>query len=175
MAFDELIGRQLGILGGWVTLARTRWTNAANRARTSAYGPADLFEDLRSQFVDNWDSWNEMMELPTEEMIPTAVLRGKWNKLTKTSGEARVKYRLTGASYVKPTLFLTPPAPGAFSFAPADYDVKDTGDFEGKIFFKVKVDLPAAPAAPEVYRGMLLVTLGGETLPLAYLIVVAEP
>jgi hypothetical protein len=173
MAFDELIGRQIGILGGWVTGARKRWVDAANRARTNAYGPADLFADLRSQFVDNWDSWNEMMELPTEDMIPTAVLRGRWDELTRKSGEARVKYRLTYASYVKPSLVRVPPGP--FTFLPGLYDVWDIGDFEGKIFFKVTRNLPNPIAAPEVYRGLLLVTLDGETLPLAYLIVVAEP
>jgi hypothetical protein len=159
MAFDELIRGELSLLNTLLFGAVDRWTNAANRARTSAYTIGDAFQDMRDQFVDNWDTWNLMMGLPTDALLPTVTVHGPYtgfNGVKGLLGKARVNKRLTYAAYNATDLVRLD---GGATIKSGMVTVDDAGDFEGVV--RVKICTAAAPlvapaAGPDVYRGVVL-------------------
>src|SRR5437879_7629480 len=131
MAFDEIIFQQLALVQGFLSGAYNRWRDAANAARSNNFTIDDLFEVWRSQVVDNWDTWNQIMVLPIEERLPTVMLGRKWNKLfdqnnqkQAASGTATVSTRLTNATFNKVPLTLIT---GGNQFAPNDYAIDKIG------------------------------------------------
>jgi len=178
MAFDEVIARQIALWNSLTFDSMQRWKDAANRARTNAYTVADLFADAREQFVANWDAWNEIMDVPTEAALPTVSIQGPWNSLQYAVGKARVRQRLTYATYHKTLLAKF----GGGSFAATDYSVDSAGDFEGVVRVRLLVNPATGPSKaagdePEVYRGIVSVSFPTALgiLPLAWVVVVAEP
>jgi hypothetical protein len=179
MAFDEVVARQVALWNTLTTSSMQRWRDAANRARTSTYTVADLFEDARLQFVANWDAWNEIMDVPTEATLPSVSIRGPWNALQTVTGRARVRQRLTHATYYKTPLTRFG---GGAQFANADYDVDDAGDFEGYVRVRLLANAASGPSLaagdpPDIYRGIVSVSFAPSTnmVPLAWVVVVAEP
>ena len=183
MAFDEIFGPQLAYWDAFITSSLTFWANAANKARTSAYTIDDFFDDLRTQFVRNWDNWNYMMAQPGEDILPTVVVSGTWNNLVNpqgsASGSARVGARLTNAVYLGTALERIG---GGAPIPQGGYVVSDDGTVEGLVKVTMTANAPVAPAGPgpDVYRGLVLADLGpvssGSTpdyRPLAWLIVEA--
>jgi len=179
MALDELIGKQLSLLLGFATNSLTRWRDAANATRQNSFNINNLFEVWRLQFVDNWDTWNQMMELPVQERLPTVTLGGKWDDLAgKAQGFATVNRRLTGATFNKvPLARMT----GGNQIAPTDYTIAVIGDFDGTVQVSMQANIPKAqqPAKgiDDVYFGPLLGKFSGDPMfqPLAWIAVVVEP
>ena len=175
MAFDEVIAGELTLVGSYLTNYLNRLKAALNLSRTNAYTIDALWEDVRAQFVENWDTWNQMMGLPTDSVLPSAIIRGTWNNLNTMSATARVNRRLTNAVYERTPL-------GRFGGGAAigrdDYSVAPAGDFEGyvQVTLNVNATQPAGNR-PEVYRGMVLVKQQGdvEFQALAWVVVVVDP
>jgi hypothetical protein len=184
MAFDEIFVQQLTLVQTLLTGAFTRWRDAANAARSNTFTIDDLFEVGRSQFVENWDTWNKVMVLPIQERLPTVMLGGTWNNLydvnnpkQAASGTAMVSARLTSPNFNQAPLVLI--TGGNQQIGPNDYTVDVTGDFDGTVKVTMKNNAPQQPAAGtnDVYVGPILVKLTGEVdfHPVAWIAVVAEP
>ncbi len=175
MALDELIGKQLGILQGFTIKTLTRWRDAANSARLSVFTVDDLFEVFRDQFVNNWDTWNDLMAMPIAERLPTVALRGQYNDMVgKAQGSANVNRRLTAATYGDKVALER--LSGGAEILPDAYDVTAIGDFEGDVNVAMVKNVTTAPVAgiPDVYFGPLIATFPGEKpAPIAWIVVVA--
>jgi hypothetical protein len=171
MAFDELISPQAALLQALTSGAWDRWKMAANRARTSAYTIDDLFEDVRSQFVDNWDAWNRMMGMPTETQLPTVTIQARYNALSGLSGQARVHPRLTNMDFLGPPL---EQLGGAQTISA--YSVGKSGAFDGYVNVTLAQNVPAPAGSFDVYRGLVLTSLSGANkwTPLSWVVVVAN-
>jgi hypothetical protein len=169
MAFDELISPQAALLQSLLANAWARWSSAANRARTSTYTIDDLFEDLRQQFVSNWDTWNDVMGLPTLTQLPTVTIQGQYSNLTGLTGEARVSQRLTYATY------LTPPLEQVGGANTVPFAAAKTGLFDGSVQVTLAGNAALPAPGPDVYRGVVLGDPQGGTSwePLAWVVVVA--
>lgn len=177
MAKDELISGQIGRLARYFEESRVRWRDAANEARGAGFDINRLFHYSRLQFVDNWDTWNDLMLFPgtPDAPLPTISHRRRIGSLpapTPGAPETSSTYvpaRLTSATFGK-----TPLEPfGAGAPIPVgSYELSLTGDYDGRLVFELTAEVPAAG----VYRGLALADLtGGASLePLAWLVVVAE-
>lgn len=179
MAFDEVILGELALLNGYLINFRNRWLVAANLARTNVYTIDHLFEDARQQFVDNWDTWNRVMGLPTEDLLPAAIVRGTHADFTAgptpPSGMARVGQRLTNVVLAGTTLGRFG---GGAGIPDTDYTIGVAGDFDGSLRISnvLNVSAPAA-GTRDVYRGLALGTFPGANTaqPIAWLVVCVEP
>lgn len=180
MPFDEIFVQQLTLVQGYWGSAFNRWRDTANAARSNTFTMAQLFEAYRLQFVDNWDTWNQIMVLPIQERLPTISLGGRWNQLTTgpASGSASLNRRLDTPAFNKIALQRTS---GGNTIPATDYSLTVSGDFSGTVTVTMLNNIASGqqPAAgvDDVYVGPLLVKLTGETVfkPLAWIAVVAEP
>lgn len=174
MAWDELISQQTSYLTGLAAKAWIRWVEAANRARTSAYTFDDLFDDIREQFVDQWDTWNQLMGLPIATHLPSLTIAGKWDQLKGRNGKTRVNVRLTNAALLTTPLEALGGANTKEIVAP---DVGKTGTFDGEVKVQMTDNAPSAPAGThDVYRGLALAQLipGTSFEPIAWIVVIAS-
>jgi hypothetical protein len=171
MAFDELLSPQAAYLQSMASTAWDRWKAAANRARTSAYTLDDLFEDLRSQFVENWDTWNQMMGLPTETQLPTVTIQAQYNALSNKSGQARVHPRLTNMDFLAPPLEQL-----GGNQTIATYTVAKTGVFDGYVQVTLGQNVNQPAGNFDVYRGLVLTSMQGANSwkPLSWVVVIAN-
>ena len=177
MAADELLSGQIGRLAKYLEDTRRRWRDAANAARANPnYSIDDLFHEARAQFVDNWDTWTDLVLFPgaPEGPMPTISLRRAIGTPPIPSAAAPhtsstyVAGRLSDASFDKTAL--EPFGAGA-AIPVGSYDLSFSGDFDGRLVLELKAEPPAAG----VYRGLALADLSGGSSPepLAWLVVVA--
>ena len=182
MPFDEILLQQVALVQGYWGAAFTRWRDAANAARSNNFTIAQFFEVCRTQFVANWDTWNQVMALPIQHRLPTITVTGKYDQFSvvQPSGTVVVTERLdAAATFNQVDLQRTR---GGNVIAAADYSITVGGDFNGSVTVTMLNDIAAAqaPAAgvDDVYVGPLLVkptAADPHFRPLAWIVVVAEP
>src|SRR5947208_4569303 len=134
MALDDLLSYNFGVLNGFLLKAMKRWRDAANDARKPAYTVDDLFTNMREQFVDNWDTWNDLMSFTGSPVTPTVIIKGQAGAIQGRNGSAWVSQRLTG---------LTSPANlastdldrlgGGATIAAQNVAIAFKGDFDGQV------------------------------------------
>lgn len=182
MAIEDVVLLNLGVWGSFLQRSVERWTKAAMDARVVGYDINDLFETMREQFVENWDTSSELTRFSGYPVTPTVVIQGRFDALTGRTGAVYVRQRLTGVpagDYIKTDLErIGNPAdkiasasvgvelPTALSGGDYPYD------FDGKAIVRLSANAPVAG----VYRGLILVKFPTSATPepLTWVVVVAD-
>ena|SRR5688572_1827732 len=172
MAADDFLASQIGTIRGYLGRSLIRWRDIVNASRNPApaYGFDDLFDAMRQQFVDNWDTWIALSGFPGSPVMPTVTIRGPHNGLVGLRGQAFVGQQLVGlvAGDFRPTPM---EEWGGANVINNPFNAAPTGDFSGQVLVTMAANAPAAGT----YRGMVLVQYPGGAgfEPLAWVVVVA--
>ena len=170
MAVDDFLASQVGTIRGYLGRSLIRWRNVANAGRNAAFNYDALFEAMRAQWVDNWDTWIALSEFPGSPVMPTVVIRGPANGLVGLTGQAFVGRQLVGLVQADFRATTMEEFGGANVIA-NPFNAVPTGDFSGQVLVTMAANAPAAGT----YRGMVLVRMPGAAGddPLAWVVVVA--
>ena len=177
MAVDDFLASQVGTIRGYLGRSLIRWRDAMIAGRVPGIpGPGftwdHLFEAMRAQWTDNWDTWIALSEFAGSPVMPTVTIRGAHGALIGRTGQAFVGRQLFGLA--APDFTATPmedfngPAANVIN---NPFTAAPTGDFSGQVLVTMASNAPAAGT----YRGMVLVRLpgGAGQEPLAWVVVVA--
>jgi len=150
MAFDELLNKNFGIVTGYLNATFIRWTAAANAARLPGFTSDKLFKVMRAQFVDNWDTWNHLME--GYSTVPTVTFNLAATDVAPKTKSTIVKQRLTGVIFDQTAL---EQFNGTNVITPAQYAVGVTGLFDGELSVTLNY-IPSGTGTAGEYRGLVL-------------------
>ncbi|MDJ0850336.1 MAG: hypothetical protein QNK04_18350 [Myxococcota bacterium] len=174
MRVDELMARNLGLLGGLYTASYERWKKGIKDAIAGDdFKAKHLFELSRQQFADNWNTWIAMMAVT--DVLPTLYLQGAANDLGGLKAAVLVQQRLTDLGDGDFTKTALEPFGGGQPIPADSYVVDPTqGDFDRKLGITTNVGLTADAAG--IYRGLLLVQVAGGVAPepVAWVVIVAS-